>query len=1094
VSKAYLDFLSDKAVDDLPTGLPEIPALSSHLFEFQHDIVSWALKRGRAAIFADCGMGKGQPIGSKILTDSGWKRNDQLIPSDRIFASDGQSYKLKGVYFRPTQKTWRIHFSDSSSIVVDEEHIHIVRTNNDRQRNKPWREMSTRQLLNCKNLRYGSGNKSRNYDIPIVKPVEFGNRCKRLITPYVMGVLLGDGHLSGNISISSDDKQLIDRVAMELPDGVELHYKGQFDYNLKTGPTGNRRHPFRQELFDNGLIGSRSHNKFIPEEYLRHDDRIELLRGLMDTDGYIDDSGCSQFYSTSEALALGVVELVQSLGGIPTMRRKETTIEGKRYRDCWIVTFSLKTMNPFYLERKAVKWNPNPRDNGRWIDRIEELGEQQTICISVDSPDQSYVTENYVVTHNTPMQLEWAQHVPGRVLIVAPLAVAAQTVAEGVKFGIHCEYAKTLADTDSRIVVTNYERLSAFEPSAFNGVVLDESSILKAFTGKIRNQIIEQFGRVPFRLACTATPAPNDYMELANHAEFVGAMTRTEMLAHFFVHDGGETQKWRLKGHAEGDFWKWLCSWAVMIRKPSDLGYSDDNFILPPKTIHHHTVQADNHDGDMLFAMEARTLQERLAARRGTIDKRAAAVAKLANADDEPWLIWCNLNSESETAAKMIPGAVEVHGSMKPEDKTKAMQDFTNGKIRVLVTKPKIAGFGMNWQHCRNMAFLGLNDSWESYYQAVRRCWRFGQTKPVEVHIVTADIEGAVVANINRKEADANRMAELMVENMSELNKQNIKASSGPMKTDYREDTESGKLWRADLCDCVEGVKAMESDSVGYTIFSPPFASLYTYSASDRDMGNCKGQDDFMQHFGYLIPELYRVTMPGRLLSFHCMNLPTSKARDGFIGVRDFRGALIREFEKAGWIFHSEVCIWKDPVTAMQRTKALGLLHKQVCKDSAMSRQGIPDYLVTMRKPGDNPKPVEGPFDEFVGDPDTFQNTGNLSIDIWQRYASPVWMDVNPSRTLQKKSAREEKDERHICPLQLDVIERGLQLWSMPNDLVLSPFMGIGSEGYCAVKMKRRFIGFELKGSYWNQACKNLKQAEIDAIDCDLFANAGVAE
>jgi superfamily II DNA or RNA helicase len=692
----------------------------------------------------------------------------------------------------------------------------------------------------------------------------------------------------------------------------------------------------------------------------------------------------------------------------------------------------------------------------------------------------------------TAMQLEWAKHVPGRVLIVAPLAVAGQTVREGEKFGVPCEYARKDADSNADIVITNYERLDAFDGSNYTGVVLDESSILKAFTGKIRNQVIEQFGRVPFRLACTATPAPNDYMELGNHAEFVGAMSRTEMLSHFFVHDGGETQKWRLKGHAESDFWKWLCSWAVMIRKPSDLGYSDDSFTLPPKQMYHHTVDADNHDTDMLFAMEARTLQERLAARRNTVGKRAEQVAALANSNDEPWLIWCNLNSESETVAKMIPGAVEVTGSMTPEAKTDAMNGFTAGDIRVLVTKPKIAGFGMNWQHCCNMAFLGLNDSWEAYYQAVRRCWRFGQKNEVNVHIVTADIEGAVVANIERKEKDAEAMAAFMVEHMSELNKENIQAQSGPMKTEYMQGFDNGKLWRANLGDCVEGVSQLESDSIGYTIFSPPFASLYTYSASDRDMGNCKNDDEFHKHFGYLIPELYRVTMPGRLLSFHCMNLPTSKARDGFIGIRDFRGKLIREFEEAGWIFHSEVCIWKDPVTAMQRTKALGLLHKQVCKDSAMSRQGIPDYLVTMRKPGDNPTPVEGPFDEFVGDQTTFQNTGNLSIDIWQRYASPVWMDVNPSRTLQKRSAREEKDERHICPLQLDVIERGLQLWSMPGDTVLSPFMGIGSEGYCAVKMKRKFVGFELKNSYWRQACKNLAQAELDAVDGDLFASVGI--
>jgi hypothetical protein len=287
----------------------------------------------------------------------------------------------------------------------------------------------------------------------------------------------------------------------------------------------------------------------------------------------------------------------------------------------------------------------------------------------------------------------------------------------------------------------------------------------------------------------------------------------------------------------------------------------------------------------------------------------------------------------------------------------------------------------------------------------------------------------------------------------------------------------SGNGWASYNGDCVELIKGLPDNSVGFSVFSPPFASLYTYSNSDRDMGNCK-DGEFIEHFKFLTDELFRVLKPGRNVSFHCMNLPTSKARHGFIGIHDFRGELIRTFQESGFIFHSEVCIWKDPVTAMQRTKALGLLHKQVKKDSCMSRQGIPDYLVTMRKPGENGNPVAGEFEWFAGDESTFKHTGNLSIDIWQRYASPVWMDIKPNNTLQHRSARDNEDERHICPLQLDVIERALQLWSNEGDTVLSPFMGIGSEGHVSLKLNRKFIGFELKPSYYNQAVKNLAKAE----------------
>jgi DNA modification methylase len=274
--------------------------------------------------------------------------------------------------------------------------------------------------------------------------------------------------------------------------------------------------------------------------------------------------------------------------------------------------------------------------------------------------------------------------------------------------------------------------------------------------------------------------------------------------------------------------------------------------------------------------------------------------------------------------------------------------------------------------------------------------------------------------------------------------------------------TDTHAVYHGDSCEVLADLPA---DSVDYMIYSPPFASLYTYSNSERDLGNCRSRDEFFQHYRFIAKELYRLLKPGRCLSFHCMNLPSTKERDGFIGIHDFRGELIRAHQADGFIFHSEVCIWKDPVTAMQRTKAIGLLYKQLRKDSCISRQGIPDYLVTMRKPGENSERVTKTHDSFP-------------VGKWQNYASPVWMDINPSDTLQKESAREDNDERHICPLQLQVIERGIELWTNPGDVVLSPFAGIGSEGYVAIKAGRRFVGVELKESYFKQAALNLLRAE----------------
>lgn len=370
------------------------------------------------------------------------------------------------------------------------------------------------------------------------------------------------------------------------------------------------------------------------------------------------------------------------------------------------------------------------------------------------------------------MELSWARavadHTGRSVLIMTPLAVAAQMKREAQKFGFDL----------TNITITNYQKMPHYNPADYGGVVLDESSILKSLNGKFRTMLIESFQQTPFRLAATATPAPNDYMELGNHAQFLGIMSYTDMLSTFFTHDGSSTQNWRLKGWAESKFWEWMASWSVMLRHPRDLGYDDDRYDLPPLKYHSHTVDIEyKPTGGFLFPMEAQTLSERLAARRDTIAERVSAAAELCNGNDRPWVAWCHLNNESEALAAAIPGAVEVRGSDKDTDKEQKLEDFSLGKIRVLVTKPSICGFGMNWQHCADTAFVGLNDSFEQVYQAVRRFYRFGQTKPVNVHFIASEIEGAVVANIKRKEVQAEHMAEQMVAHMKDLSAESIRGA-----------------------------------------------------------------------------------------------------------------------------------------------------------------------------------------------------------------------------------------------------------------------------------------------------------------------------
>jgi hypothetical protein len=390
----------------------------------------------------------------------------------------------------------------------------------------------------------------------------------------------------------------------------------------------------------------------------------------------------------------------------------------------------------------------------------------------------------------TPQQLEWAKQIHGAtvkdILILAPLAVSKQTKREGEKFGIEVNICRSQEDVKPGINITNYEMLSHFNPEHFGGVVLDESSILKNYSGKIRNEIIDAFKNTPFKLSCTATPAPNDYMELGNQCEFLGVMSRTEMLATFFVHDGSDTSKWRLKGHAEDKFWEWLASWAIVMSKPSDLGYEDGGFRLPPKILHEVIVEVEPEDqyGQIsLLPQVAQTLQERRLARRSSLKARVQAAAELVNKSSEQWLVWCDLNDESSELAKQIRESVEVRGTDTNEHKETTMIDFSNGQIKALVTKPSIAGYGMNWQNCHNMIFVGLSDSYEMLYQAIRRCWRFGQTKPVHVYIVISEQEGAVKANIERKEKEYEHMFAEMVKYTKEMLTQEVHGTKRMIET-----------------------------------------------------------------------------------------------------------------------------------------------------------------------------------------------------------------------------------------------------------------------------------------------------------------------
>ena len=674
----------------------------------------------------------------------------------------------------------------------------------------------------------------------------------------------------------------------------------------------------------------------------------------------------------------------------------------------------------------------------------------------------------------TRMQLAWAAQIPGRVLILAPLCVGPQTIAEGRRIGVavrpHGHGGPWPCTTwclemcsgrcTVRAEITNYERLHQVNPADYAGVVLDESSILKSLDGKTRTKLIDMFRETPYRLCCTATPAPNDIAELANHCEFLGIMTRAEMLATFFVHD---EDGWRLKGYAHEAFYRWLASWGMFVRRPSDLGFLDAGYNLPALTVRDLIVGESGPTGGYLFAgMGLGGLGGRSRARRESLTLRVDAAIALVERAPGPWIIWCGLNDEQDAIAEALGAdCVSIAGQDSESQKQERIMAFIEGRVRVLVSKVRVAGFGLNLQHCAQMVFVGLGDSYEAYYQAIRRCYRFGQAHPVDVYVVVSESETEIVRNVRGKEVEASRLAESLVAAMRTVEREEIGMAVREREVIERA-TERGEGWVVERGDCVEVMgEILPDNSIDLSVYSPPFVSLYTYTNSERDIGNSATREEFLTHFGYVVRELLRVTKPGRLTCCHIAQVTTTKATHGVIGLVDLRGAVIECFVRNAWVYQGEVCIDKDPQAQALRTHSKALLFVQLRKDASWLRPALADYILVFRKPGDNAVPIH---------PD-------LSNEDWIEWARPIWYGIRESDTLNVREARADDDDRHICPLQLGTIERCVRLWSNPGETILSPFAGIGSEGYVALKQGRRFVGVELKPEYFAAAVKNLSRA-----------------
>lgn len=792
----YAAFLAGKTQYGAATGF-EPTFLPDYLFGFQHALVDWAVRQGRAAIFADCGLGKAQPVDEPVLTLSGWRPIGSLAVGDLVIAVDGEPTRVLGVFPQGQRDTMRVQMNDGSSTTCDADHLWTVATDLDISRGRPWRTLTTRQLIAAGlNLPPRNGPRWR---VPIVDGVHHPT-ADLPIDPYVMGVLLGDGSFRplGGPEFTTVDDQIAAEVKTRLPESMRMsaippgNRAARYRLVIEgTAGSGGRTNPFLRATREWGLHGVHASGKFIPREYLHADpyQRFDLLRGLMDTDGYVAASGTIQFSSSSLRLAEGVTEIVRSLGGVTRMNSKIPTYrylgERKFGQRHYTLTIALPDgIVPFLLERKVARCRGRYYVPQRKIVSIEPAGRSECVCIRVEHPSQLYVTRDHIVTHNTPMQLAWAENIrkeTGKpVLIVTPLAVSFQTEAEADKFGIEAARSRD-GKVAASITITNYDQLEKFDPDDFGGVVCDESSAIKSFDGQRRAIVTEFMRTMAYRLLCTATAAPNDYIELGTSSEALGHLGHMDMLNRFFINNAKtsdtkgrwrghaaprafEGQQWRFKGHAELGFWRWVSSWARAVRRPSDLGFPDDGYDLPPLSIRTNLVEASRPAEGFLFDVPAIGLHEEREEARRTITERCEKAAEVL-ADASPGVAWCHLNDEGNLLTKLIDGAVQVSGTDSPDEKEEKLLAFSRGEIRVLVTKPVLGAWGLNWQHCHRMTFFPSH-SYEQYYQAVRRSWRFGQQHEVLVDIVTTPGGRKVFENLSRKAVAADKMFDALTANM----------------------------------------------------------------------------------------------------------------------------------------------------------------------------------------------------------------------------------------------------------------------------------------------------------------------------------------
>jgi hypothetical protein len=777
-------------------------------------------------------------------------------------------------------------------------------------------------------------------------------------------------------------------------------------------------------------------------------------------------------------------------------------------------------------------------------------------------------------------------------LLVMPLNVAYETIDNinnkdhilnllDVTVQIAREKPETILNN---IYITNYENLHKFEGIKWGGISFDESSIFKG-SGKFFEKAKKISADIPYVFCASATPSPNSTEELGRQSEALGIMTVAEMKATFFVNrqDKKKTdmskglkqrknlsqipftelvksdvknkkktrQGWELRPHATEKFYQWLASWAMAVKLPSDIGFSDEGYVLPELNITPIFLDTGYVPEGQITHTGLGGVSNRSKVRKMTLETKCEMAIELIGDSTDQWVVWCGLNPEANLMKKLLDQktvdnleltsdfyedmkqaeikkltnakSVNIQGSDKLEKKIEGLRAFTKGETQILITKTKICGHGSNFQNCHNVIFVGLSDSWESFYQAIKRFHRFKQTEDVNVYVILAEEEREVWENVQRKGKEAETMTSKLIENAKEFQKKELDMKAGK-KTVYTTDEIKTDQYHIMLGDAVDWLKKITDNSVGLSVYSPPFEDLFVYSNSERDLGNSSTKEDFYRHYKYIVDEIFRVTMPGRKTVVHVADIHARKNKDGFLGLKDFSGDVIRLYVECGWLYQGRIPIAKNPQATAIRLKAHELMFATMKRDASRLMPVQPDYLLVFSKEGKNSEPIlpieNGEMNEDVwidwagntwlnGLFEKLETSNNrqeieeaakqVTRDIVKHYlqGNPIWQDIKETEVLRHKGkggARlDENDTKHICPLQLEPVERSIKLWSNPGDVVLDPFLGSGTTVYQAVMFERYGVGIELKPEYfYDLAVKNVEEAARLSKEEDLFSIAGI--